>query len=59
LGLIKNPAIIKPISSAEYRAVAKRPKYSLLNCRETIDKFELDTIDWRINLRNLLKSFST
>ena len=59
LGLIKNPAIIKPISSAEYRAVAKRPKYSLLDCRETIDKFELDTIDWRINLRNLLNSFST
>ena len=59
LGLIKNPAIINSISSAEYRAVAKRPNYSLLDCRETIDKFELKTIDWRINLLNLLSSISS
>ena len=58
-GLIKNPAIIKPISSAEYNANAKRPKYSLLECRETIDKFELETIDWRLNLRHLLNSLSS
>ena len=58
-GLIKNPAIIKPTSSAEYNANAKRPKYSLLECRETIDKFELETIDWRLNLRHLLNSLSS
>lgn len=59
LGLIKNPAIIKPISSVEYKSIANRPKYSLLECRETIDKFELKTIDWRINLRSLLSSISS
>ena len=58
-GLIKNPAIIKPISSVQYNAIAKRPKYTLLDCTETIDKFELETIDWRLNLRYLLNSWSS
>ena len=36
--LIKNPAIIKPINTFEYNSFAKRPKFSLLDCQETVEK---------------------
>ena len=56
--LIKNPAIVKPTSSSEYNSCAKRPAYSLLDCKETNKKFNLESISWKTNLRYLIKSIS-
>lgn len=56
--LIEDPAIVTAISSEEYNSVVQRPKYSLLDCKETIEKFKLESIDWTTNLRYLIKSIS-
>jgi dTDP-4-dehydrorhamnose reductase len=56
--LLKDPAIIKPISSCEYNAIAKRPKFSLLDNRDTIEKLEIKTNHWRENLRNIIESIT-
>ena len=56
--LIKNPAIIKPISSIKYNSIAKRPLYSLLDNGDTIEKLEIKTNHWRENLRNIIESIT-
>lgn len=56
--LLKDPAIIKPISSFEYNSIAKRPKYSLLDSEQTFRKFQLKTNHWKINLKNIIEQIS-
>ena len=53
-GLIKNPAKIKPISSNDYKFIAKRPKYSVLNCSETEKLLKIKRIYWKTSLYNIL-----
>ena len=54
LGINKNEAIVFPINSSEYPTPAKRPKYSLLDTRETCRILNLQGTHWRKNLKNIL-----
>ena len=54
IGLIKNPAIIKPISTYEYNFAAKRPKYSVLNCHETENLLNIKKTKWKSSLYEIL-----
>ncbi len=54
LGLIKKEVKIIPILSSSYPSKVKRPKYSVLNTKETIDKLFIDSIPWRKSLKDLL-----
>ena len=56
--LLKDPAIIKPISSLEYNLTAKRPKYSLLDNLDTIEKLEIKINHWRDNVKNIIKEIT-
>lgn len=56
--LLKDPAIIKPISSLEYNSIVKRPKYSLLDNLDTIEKLEIKTNYWRENVKNIIKEIT-
>ncbi len=51
MGLIKNPAPLKAINSYQYNSLAKRPKYSVLNCSSTMEFLNLKQIDWEEALR--------
>lgn len=51
MGLIKNPAPIKAINSYQYNSLAKRPKYSVLNCSSTIEFLNIQQINWKEALR--------
>jgi len=51
MGLIKNPAPLKAINSYQYNSLAKRPKYSVLNCNSTMEFLNLKQIDWEEALR--------
>ena len=53
-GLIKNPAKIIPISSNDYKFIAKRPKYSVLSCTETEKLIKIKRIYWKTSLYNIL-----
>ena len=55
-GLIKNPAKIKPISSNDYKFIANRPKYSVLNCAETEKLLKMKRIYWKTSLYNIFNA---
>jgi dTDP-4-dehydrorhamnose reductase len=55
LGLIDRMPRINPITTADYPTPARRPAFSLLDCRETRDMLGNAPVHWRTNLRTMLK----
>lgn len=55
LGLITRIPVIKAITTADYPTPAKRPAFSLLNCRATRAALGEEPVHWRTNLRLMLK----
>lgn len=55
LGLLEKAARVRAISSAEYPAAARRPRFSVLDCASTEDALNLQPERWRFNLRAMLK----
>ncbi len=53
---IKNPCEIKPISSNDYKFIANRPKYSVLNCTETEKLLKIKRIYWKTSLFSILNT---
>jgi dTDP-4-dehydrorhamnose reductase len=54
LGLLTRVPKIRPISTADYPTQARRPAFSLLDCRATRDALEDQPSHWRTNLRLML-----
>jgi dTDP-4-dehydrorhamnose reductase len=55
LGLIRRIPVIRPITTADYPTPAKRPAFSLLDCRATRAALGEEPVHWRTNLRLMLK----
>jgi dTDP-4-dehydrorhamnose reductase len=55
LGLVKRIPVIKAITTADYPTPAKRPAFSLLDCRATRAALGEEPVHWRTNLRLMLK----
>ena len=55
LGMINRCIPITPIASADYPTAARRPAFSLLDCRETRALLDDDYTHWRENLRIMLE----
>ena len=55
LGLLEQPALVNPLTTAEYPLPAKRPSYSLLDCSGSRRLLELAPTPWRQALRQLLE----
>ena len=53
-GLIEKPADIFPIGSADFKSIAKRPKYSLLNCLNSYKSLNYRPKYWRSELSKIL-----
>ena len=53
-GLLKNPAKIIPILSNDYKFIAKRPKYSVLDCTDTEKLLKIKRTYWKDSLYNIL-----
>jgi len=54
LGLVEQPAAVRPITTAEYPTPAQRPGYSLLACNGSRALLGLEPTHWRTALRQLL-----
>ena len=54
-GLLARRPVLKPIATADYPTPARRPAFSLLDCRETRALLGDDAVHWRTNLRLMLK----
>jgi len=55
LGLLEQPAVVKPLTTAEYPLPAQRPSYSLLDCSSSRRALGLAPTPWRQALRQLLE----
>ena len=54
LGLLEQPALVNPLTTAEYPLPAQRPSYSLLDCSGSRKALGLAPTPWRQALRQLL-----
>jgi dTDP-4-dehydrorhamnose reductase len=54
LGLLEQPALVNPLTTAEYPLPAQRPSYSLLDCSSSRKALGLAPTPWRQALRQLL-----
>ena len=55
LGLLEQPALVNPLTTAEYPLPAQRPSYSLLDCSSSRKALGLAPTPWRQALRQLLE----
>lgn len=55
IGLIPRVPVIRPITTADYPTPARRPAFSLLDCRATRALLDEEAVHWRTNLRLMLK----
>jgi dTDP-4-dehydrorhamnose reductase len=55
LGLVERIPTIRPITTADYPTPARRPAFSLLDCRATRAVLDDEAVHWRQNLRAMLK----
>ena len=53
-GLLPLAAPVRPIGTEDYPTPAKRPSYSLLECRPTRVALELPPLNWREALAEVL-----
>lgn len=54
LGLLEQPAVVNPLTTAEYPLPAQRPSYSLLDCSSSRKALGLAPTPWRQALRQFL-----
>lgn len=55
VGLIPRMPVVKPISAADYLTLARRPDFSVLDCRATRSALGDESVQWRANLRSMLQ----
>ncbi|EAU75480.1 dTDP-4-dehydrorhamnose reductase [Synechococcus sp. RS9916] len=55
LGLLDQPAHVKPITTADYPTPARRPSYSLLDCCSTRAALQLPCQHWQAALHDILQ----
>ena len=55
IGLIKRCAKVEPILSKNYKTLATRPDYSVLDCSSTIRDVGISPLPWRSQLKSMLE----
>ena len=55
IGLIERCAQVEPISSKNYKTLATRPDYSVLDCSSTIRDIGISPRPWRSQLKSMLE----
>ena len=58
LGLIKDPAYVKPLTTEQYPTPAGRPHYSVLELTRTWNLLDMQAAHWREDLRTMLKELT-
>jgi dTDP-4-dehydrorhamnose reductase len=58
-GLLPHPAVVKPITTAEYPTPAKRPALSILATKSTLATTSFEQPHWRTALREVIKEIGS
>lgn len=56
-GLMEREALIRPVSTREYRSLATRPAYSVLDKEKVKRKLNFAVRDWKENLRDFFAAY--
>ncbi|VEN74281.1 dTDP-4-dehydrorhamnose reductase [Candidatus Desulfarcum epimagneticum] len=56
LGILPKAPVVRPISSDEYPAAARRPYFSVLDCSKIRERFQIIPRPWRESLKETLES---
>jgi dTDP-4-dehydrorhamnose reductase len=59
LGIINRDVDVVPIATDQYPTAARRPLYSVLEKRATIERFALHPVHWRVRLRKTLQELGS
>ena len=57
-GLIEKAAEVEPIKAENYKTLAKRPKFSALDCMYTSEFLNIEQVNWEDALKLTLKTLS-
>ena len=57
LEILSSTTKINPIKTSQYPTLAKRPKYSVLNCQNSLDLISLKSQHWEIALEQMLSNY--
>ena len=55
IGLLDKKIELIPIKSSAYKTTAKRPFYSVLDCENTKNIFNISGVFWKKNLKDILQ----
>lgn len=55
LGLLTGAVTVRPIATADYPVAARRPAYSVLDKRSTVEALGMEPRHWRAELRGVLR----
>jgi dTDP-4-dehydrorhamnose reductase len=55
LGELKSEINVIPITTSEYPTPARRPRFSLLDCRKTVEDAGIAQVHWRVWLRRIMR----
>jgi len=58
VGLLKKRIPIIPISTSEYPTFACRPKYSVMDSSQTIEKYSIEPKPWKENLKQVIEKMA-
>ncbi len=58
IDLFQNPLRIEPIQSKNYKTLAKRPNYSVLDCFATYNALKMKPFHWRDSLSHIMKGLN-
>ena len=58
LGIIEKPANVIPIKSSQYKTIAKRPNFSVLDCFDSRKILKCKSLHWQESLYKLLQNIS-
>ncbi len=59
LNILKKSTFINPVLSKDFKTIAKRPHFSVLNCFKSHEILNLTPIYWRKALRSILYNYNT
>ena len=57
-GLLRTPAVVRPITTAEYPTAAKRPRYSVLDSTALIARLGIEPQHWRTTLKRVIEELA-
>jgi dTDP-4-dehydrorhamnose reductase len=58
LGLLERAVPVRPVTSDEYRTVARRPAFSVLDKRSSWATLGVPVLHWRESLRRMLRELA-